>query len=50
MPDIKPEDVSLKKFLNNFTYVGSGTVGKTELAVAVFFETVALLAIAERIK
>ncbi len=49
MVSIKPEDVTLEKFLNNFTYLGSGDAGKTELPIAVFFETASLLRIAESI-
>ena len=49
MPDIAPEDVSLVKFLKAFTYTGSGAAGKTELPVAVFFETASLLKIADNI-
>ena len=49
MPNILPDDVNLEKFLNNFTYVGSGVAGKTELPIAVFFETASLLKIADAI-
>lgn len=46
---IKPEDVTLEKFLANFTYTGSNDVGKIDLPVAVFFETASLLRIAENL-
>ncbi len=46
---VKAEDVTLEKFLANFTFIGSGDVGKTELSIAVFFETASLLRIAENL-
>ncbi len=49
MVNISSEDVTLEKFLKNFTYTGSGDAGKTELPLAIFFETASLLRIAENL-